>query len=149
MKFKRIIDCVFALVLGFSVIGFPGDISAQTESSVEKTIEKLRSIHVILTEDQGKEELVLSWLGNPESGYPDLVQVLFESVQCPQGGCKIKGPLLPLDAIEGKCRAIRGKPGDVILEHKKEEVIKAFILTWWERNTHRKKLELEQILRGE
>ncbi len=94
--------------------------------------------------------MIKGWLKNPFSGYPDLVTVLLRTIKCPASGCAVKGPKLPLDAIEKWCRKNRHDPNAVIMDHTVREVRKAYRMTWYERNGHEKrKLTIEQILSGQ
>jgi hypothetical protein len=93
--------------------------------------------------------MVSGWLNNNYSGYPNLVDVLLSAVECPAAGCKVKGPQLPLDAIEGWCKQNRGTDA-VIMDHKAEEVRDAYVMTWYERNGHEtRELTIEEILAGQ
>lgn len=149
MNQKKIVCCLFVFVLWVTMVMVTGEIKAQ-DSSVKQTIERLRFIHVRLTDIEQKEEDVRYWLIDYNSGYPDLVKVLLKAVECPKGGCNVRGPFLPLDVIEGNCRRIRGNPNEVIMNHTKEEVIKAYIKAWYGKNSYEKRdLTLEQILRGD
>jgi hypothetical protein len=87
MNQKKIVCNLFIFLLTISMIVVTGEIKAQQDSSVEKTIERLRFIHVKLTDGgERKEKMIKRWLVNPNSGYPDLVKVLLDAVNCPQGG---------------------------------------------------------------
>jgi len=115
-----------------------------------KFTKELSEIHVSLTEgNRIKQEMVKNWLNSFYSGYPDLVKVLLNSVKCPKTGCKVKGPMLPLDVIEFWCRQSRGNPSKIIMNHTSSEVRYAYIMTWYERNGHEtRELTLIDILSG-
>ncbi len=124
----------------------------EISSAAPKTtddIARLDKIHVSLTEgNKMREKVVKGWLRNEDSGYPDLVRVLLQTVKCPLSGCNVKGPKLPLDVIDGWCRKNRPDANTVIMNHTANEVKEAYMMTWYERNGTERELTLEQILSG-
>lgn len=121
------------------------------EEVVSDEIARLSEIHVSLTEgNKTKQKMVKRWLKNEPTGFPNLVKVLLNTVKCPSSGCNVKGPKLPLDVIEGWCRQNRSDTGAVIMNHTADEVKEAYIMTWYERNSHdTRDLTVEQILLGQ
>ena len=138
------------VLIGISVSSLDS-MAANAASPSESVILQLKNIHIKLTDGNAiQERMITSWMQDSNSGYLDLVNVIKASILCPRVGCKVKGPYIPLDVIEGWCRKNRGSADKVISDHTAKEVKDAYKMAWYEKNNHETRdLSLEQILRGE
>lgn len=143
-SFTMILSACFSLSLLST-----GQVLSQ-ENTPEKTyMQRLKAIHVTLTEMGPKRERqIAGWLEDPYTGFPNLADILIKSLVPPKGGCKTPGPMLPLDVIEGWCRKTRKVGDNVILDHKSDEVREAYVQTWLERHPGVQKPTIDDLLAG-
>ncbi len=119
-----------------------------------KVLQELTNRHLTLTIVPGKTQRMWKFSDSPDSGYPDLLKVLFKAIPRVQED-KVKGPLLPLDVLEVWCRKLRKKQGrlpdvnTVIYDHTEEEIRKAYVETWYGLNSDPRDLTYEQIRSGQ
>jgi len=95
---------------------------------------ELRCMGIYLS-DVGEEkiEMINSWLQNPWSGYPDLLNMVKDILRNCSSYIQEKSISgVPLENIEGHYRLLNNSKIDV--KHNREKLINAYINAWKEKN---------------
>ena len=99
---------------------------------------ELRCLGIYFTDgDESKVKTIKSWLQNPWSGYPDLVEKARESLKdCASFIQRNSINGVPLDNIESWYRELKfGTRSKVEVKHDKAKIIEAYIMAWEEKNS--------------